>query len=322
MMADSLRRSPDSQFPLRWLLVIPFVGLTVSAVGLTGWLTIRNGQSAVKDVAGQLGEKVALNISAPLQDYLATPHLLQQSYSQTLRQGLLDPQDFDQMLRFFWGQTRPLDPTIGTIAFANLEGEFVGANQPENYLALANRDTGGAIRRYATDAEGNPQEIIRESPNYDARTRSWYQTAIEVGEPTWTEIEPSVTGRRLDVSAVTPYFDQAGMLQGVLLADLSLGQISRFLAGLTIGKTGLAFITERNGLLVGTSTSELPFTIPAEGEDPLRLAATASENQVIQAAAQTLTDQFEDLSQIQSLTQLSFSLQKNRYFLLSLPGKS
>jgi hypothetical protein len=60
-----------SQFPLRWLLVVPFVGLTVSAVGLTGWLAIRNGQSAVQDVAEQLGEKVALNISARLQDYTA-----------------------------------------------------------------------------------------------------------------------------------------------------------------------------------------------------------------------------------------------------------
>ena len=43
------------QIPLGWILVVPFVLQIVAAVGLTGWLSFRNGQKAVNDVANPIG---------------------------------------------------------------------------------------------------------------------------------------------------------------------------------------------------------------------------------------------------------------------------
>ncbi|MDG2618162.1 hypothetical protein P7L53_18125 [Thermoleptolyngbya sichuanensis XZ-Cy5] len=45
--------------PLRSFLVLPFALQIFAAVGLTGWLSIRNGQRAVNDVASQLRIEVA-----------------------------------------------------------------------------------------------------------------------------------------------------------------------------------------------------------------------------------------------------------------------
>ncbi len=39
---------------LRIVLIVPFVTIIVVAVGLTGYLSFRNGQNAVNDLASQL----------------------------------------------------------------------------------------------------------------------------------------------------------------------------------------------------------------------------------------------------------------------------
>ena len=106
--------------------------------------------------------------------------------------------------------------------------------------------------------------LIRERPNYDARTRDWYKAAVSAGRPTWSTIEPSALGKRLDLSAVSPFYDNTGALQGIFLTDLSLAQISDFLHSFTIGKSGKTFVIERNGLLVASSSIKEPFILSSE----------------------------------------------------------
>ncbi len=305
----------QKKLPLFWLLTIPFTGLTIIGMGLMHVLSIQHSQEVALEAASLLTEQVSQNIQVQLEDYLEKPHLLQQGYIRTFQQGLVNTEDFDQILNFFSRQSEFLEPTIGTIAFANLEGEFVGANHSEKYLVLANSETNRAIQRYFIDENKKPGSLISQSPNYDARKRNWYKMAIEAGQPTFTDIEASVTRKRLDVTAVSPYFDQEGTLQGVFLTDLSLKNISQFLASLNIAKTGIAFITEHDGLLVANSTPEVPFTLSLETEEPVRLAAENSANPLIQAAAQNLSKKFDDGSTTQKDTQLIFQLQGERYIL-------
>ncbi|MGK7922657.1 MAG: hypothetical protein AB4080_21905, partial [Trichodesmium sp.] len=40
--------------PLQSILIVPFVVQIFAAVGLTGWLSLRNGQQAVNEVTTQL----------------------------------------------------------------------------------------------------------------------------------------------------------------------------------------------------------------------------------------------------------------------------
>ena len=42
---------------LRLLLVVPFVVQIFSAVGITGYISLRNGQQSVNDLANQLNSK-------------------------------------------------------------------------------------------------------------------------------------------------------------------------------------------------------------------------------------------------------------------------
>ena len=57
-----------SKAPLRLVLIIPFVFQIFAAVGLTGYLSLRNGQRAVNNVATQLRQET----TARIQDRLGT----------------------------------------------------------------------------------------------------------------------------------------------------------------------------------------------------------------------------------------------------------
>ncbi|MEO8890591.1 MAG: hypothetical protein ABI417_03490 [Coleofasciculaceae cyanobacterium] len=62
--------------PLRTLLVVPFVIQISAIVGLTGWLSLRNGQLAVNEVTIELRKEVVARLQQRFRDYLKVPHLL------------------------------------------------------------------------------------------------------------------------------------------------------------------------------------------------------------------------------------------------------
>ncbi|MBD2185623.1 hypothetical protein H6S82_24715 [Planktothrix sp. FACHB-1355] len=59
---------------LRLVLVMPFALQIFGAVGLTGWLSLRNGQKAVKEVSTRWRREVTASVDRHLETYLETPH--------------------------------------------------------------------------------------------------------------------------------------------------------------------------------------------------------------------------------------------------------
>jgi len=60
-------RKVSFKVPLRAVLVVPFVLQIFAVVGLTGWLSLRNGQQAVNEVTRQLRKEVSDHIQQKLQ---------------------------------------------------------------------------------------------------------------------------------------------------------------------------------------------------------------------------------------------------------------
>jgi PAS domain S-box-containing protein len=305
------------------LLTLLFVFQIVAAVGLTGYLSHRNGEKTVSDMAEQLSTEMMLRVQEHLDSYFGTAKTINQINLDEFSQGLLDPGNARQLAHYFWKQGQ-LFRGLGTIAFAGRKGEFVGANQPEHYMVIAHpKLTGSAIRRYAPDGSGHLSEkILNEKPQYDARTRSWYQAAVQAGKPTWAGISPSVTGARLDLTAVAPYYDSKGELQGVFMTDVSLSQISSFLAGLRVGKSGQIFIMERNGDIVASSFGETPYTVvDGPKNDVRRLSASRSSSPLIAAAARQLAGTLSDPSAVPGHQRFHADIEGKHHFLQVIPYK-
>ncbi|MBD2055895.1 HAMP domain-containing protein [Oculatella sp. FACHB-28] len=308
---------------LRLLLVVPVVLQIFGAVGLVGYLSYRNGQQAVNDLAGQLENEVSSRIEQNLLDYVETPHLINQVNADAIRAGWLNVQDPVAVGRHFWKQIQLFD-SIGYIQFGSEQREFVGLERLADgslRLDLSNESTGFNYRTYATDAQGNSANLLNESGSHDPRVRPWYTASVEAGEPTWSEIYPYFASPKLAITAVQPYYGANGQLVGVLGNDLTLSQLNQFLQEIEVGKSGLAFIVERSGDIVASSTEEEPFRVSNEGEEVLRLPAVESEVPLIRASATYLNETFGELAKVESETQSSFEVNGDRHFLQVTPFK-
>ncbi len=62
--------------PLQIVLVVPFVLQIFGAVGLVGYLSFKNGQRAVNDLAEQLMDRTSDVVDEHLKSYLSIPQTL------------------------------------------------------------------------------------------------------------------------------------------------------------------------------------------------------------------------------------------------------
>ena len=304
------------KLPLRLILVVPFIVQIFAAVGLTGWLSLRNGQRAVNDVTTQLRSEVTARIQQELDNFLSTPYLVNQINIDDIRVGHLDLNNLQNWLPHIWRQLQLFDSVI-YISFGSERGEFVGVDRRDDgsfIYHIKDSLTAGAALQYKIDARGNPTQKIYTLPSYDPRLRPWYIRPKQTGQRTWSEIYQILTPSVLALTLGQPYYDETGALQGIVAADVSLAQINDFLGHLSIGKSGEAFIIERDGSLVASSSSQPPF-----GNHNKRIKANQIDEALIQSAAEFLSQQFNDFSQIKSSQQLSFTRDGKRQFLQVTP---
>lgn len=322
MSAQPTNRRIVSRFfgniPLRIILVLPFIILITGAVGLTGYLSFQSRQAAIDDVATQLRDEITRRVEDYLFNMLDLPHQLNQINKNAIEDGVLRLDDYDGVQKYFWRQIETFD-TVSYVQVGTEQREFIAAERQESRLRMPNKAINGYCAYYS-DGQGNRTEVAKCTENYDPRARPWYTLAVEAGQPVWTEIyqyNNAELGVRLGTSAVLPVYDKQGDLLGVVGADITLHGLGDFLRSLDAGKTGQAFIMERDGLLVASSTIDQPFKINADESE--RIFAVEAEDLLVSATARMLTDHYGKLDAIQATRQLEFDLEGMQQFVQVLP---
>lgn len=305
---------------LRTVLIVPFVLQTFSIVGLIGYLSFKNGQQAINNVAMQLREEITNRIDSNLKSYLTIPHQVNQTNAVALDLGQLKLQDLEGLERHFWQQIQTFDSlTFAGIGLENQEN--LGAERADDgslTVRVSTIESNFDFRTYATNQKGDRTQKLSNRPNFDPRTRPWYKAAVAAGKPTWSQIYPHTKGITSYLGAAMPYKNASGQLQGVLLTNINLSQIGKFLQSLKIGRTGQSFIIERDGMLVATSTGEKPIrTVANQDFGAERIKAIDSSDPLTQATAVFLAN--NSTTQNRSIQQLEFKFQEKRQFLQILP---
>lgn len=309
------------KLPLRIVLVVSFVVQVVAAVGLTAGLSLRNGQKAVNDLAVQLSEEHIARIQEHLNAYLLQPNLLQRSSRSLLLYNDLDVADFTGLSRYFWHQLHASDG-ITSMYLGRPNGEFVGVQERDGgQLVLWEVRAESAPQRttYRLGELGDRREAIA-TQDYDPRQRPWYQAVLRNGRSSWSPIYEfaSQDYSVLGITLAAPVYDERGEMNGVIALDMTLEQISQYLRALRISPNGEAFIMERSGQVVATSTDEPPFLALETGEQQ-RLDATASQDPMIRSAAQGLLDEFGSLDRIARVQQLTLGQGRDRQLVQVVP---
>ncbi|MGB8698419.1 MAG: ATP-binding protein [Thermosynechococcaceae cyanobacterium] len=311
--------------PLRLILVIPFVLQIVGAVGLVGHLSFKNGQQAVKDLADSLMDKNRDLVSERLDNYLEIPQKINQINLDAIKLGVLNLKDFKTSGHYFWKQIQAF-PNLSYIQYALKTGEFVGAGSYIGGQGVTIDERSMATRwkdyAYATDRLGNRTKVVTIFNEYDPKTEAWYKDAVKAGKPIWGNVynwDGENSAGLISITATSPIYDENHQFIGVIGIDLLLASINDFLQQLRISPTAKTFIIERDGLLIGSSSTEKPFTL-VNGVAK-RLNATNSSDPKIQKTAKYLQQKFGNFRGIKYEQKLDFKLQEENQFVRVTPWK-
>jgi hypothetical protein len=278
--------------PLQFVLIVPFVLQIFGAVGLVGYLSLRNGQQAVNELSDQLMARTSSSVDQHLTSYLSIPQKLSQMNAGAVQMGLLDVRDRQTVTKYFWHQMQAYDLTYVGIALTT--GEGMGAARYDGKTVTI--DQWGAKlpkngSNYATDMQGN-QTRLNNKFDYDNFKESWYTEPVKAGKPIWSRIYTwnSPFGPFITAAAGQPIYDGKRQLLGMVSADIHLLKLSEFLQNLDVTKAGQVFILERSGLLIANSGKAPPFKLV--NNEVQRLNAIDSTDPTIQAVAKQLQQRF------------------------------
>lgn len=322
MLPEPLNRITETvsgRVPLRAVLIVPFVVQIVAAVGLTGYLSFRNGQQAVEELASQLMAEISDRIEQNLHSYLETPHQINQTKLNAVKLGFLSMQNLQPWEKYLWQQVQ-LFPYINFTSVSNKQGEYRVGEKMANGSLLTNvsgESVGFDFYSYNTDENGDRTSVAVVVEDFDIRQHTSYQAAAKAGKPTWSSVYISFLEPTLILSALQPVYEQGKELEGVLITALRLDHLGKFLNSLKIGKTGQTFIINRQGTLIATSTGEMPFR--TKDNQRKLIKATDSNNPVTQETAQYLTTHWSKFRQIKSSHQLETEIADKQQFLQVLP---
>ena len=297
----------SGKVPLRTVLIVPFVVQIVTTVGLVGYLSFRSGRQAVNTLSSKLQREISDRIEQHVQAFLDIPQIIHQVHKGAIASGELDLDNFAQLERYFWSQLQTHN-LVSYLYFGRQDGLFIGVQRlPDNTVItkVVDQDSIPVREYYRLNAEGERIELYK-SKEYNPPTRPWYEAAVAVGKPTWSPIYPSSSRQVLELNAAMPIYTDTGEIRGVMGIEITLAQITDFLQNLEISQSGQAFILERSGDLVATSTTEMPFVV--EQEEEKRLPAIASQDPTLTQTTQRLIEQFGNLKQINTPQHLTFDL--------------
>ena len=330
--------------PLRLILVIPFVLQIFAVVGLVGYFSFIRGQKAVNDLANQLMDKTSKQVDIHLDNYLALPLQITQMNLNAITTGNLDINNQTESERYFWQQAQAFK-NMSYVGYTLKDGTEAGAGRWIKGLGVViyeNVKGSGKASDFSTDAQGNRNERLQ-SYDYDPLAQPWYKETVSAGKLTWNElyvalntnIEVTQAGKTLNtnvdnslqyyvaVAARAPFYNKNGNLLGTIGVDLLLTDISNFLHDLNVSQKGQAFIIERNGFLVGTSTTHpMLYKVKDTAE---RYSALKSPDPIIRTVANGLQKRFGNFNNIQAVQNsqdIDITYKGERYFVRVTPWRS
>ena len=336
---DFKKRFLLKNISLYWVMLIPFVVQIFGAVGLVGYLSYRSSESAIDKLASQIMNEVGDRIDQNIISYLNKPNEINRNNAAIIKQGILDWQNLKTVEKYFWQQSE-IFANVSSVAIATEQKEILIVEKLDNgsrAIRLRDASTNYNWDNYLADDNGNRIQLLRRSATYDPHNdppnNPWYRQTKSEKRSLWRLNVSLANPQAPTLIAINfqPFFDRDNNFQGVLGSSVSLAQLSNFLQKLKIGKTGQAFIMERNGNLVVVSTGSSPFrqgllapltpenTVKNVDPNNRRLRALESQNALTREIYQELMTRFDDLYNI--IERQQFRVKKNgvAYFVQVLP---
>ncbi|HEY9615731.1 MAG TPA: PAS domain S-box protein, partial [Microcoleaceae cyanobacterium] len=308
----------ERKVSLRLVLIVPFVLQTVGAVGVVGYLSFKNGQEAVENLAHQIMNQVSDRITQKLHACLDTPYQINRLNADAVRYGWTDANNLATLEKFLAIRLEQYQVAAG-IQFANPAGSFRAVSRsPEPILEVADADTSQRLYRYKLEPNGQRGIQLPTIPNFDFQAdHAWYRQATTTRQIGWSQPLQSTINNQLVITAFQPvYQPTTKALIGVFAVNLGLDHISDFLQTINVGHSGAVFIIERNGQLIAASTQEKLFRLlkNTHPQQLRRFSLQDSRNDLSRQTGQYLRDHVPDFATVNTSQPFEFVVDGEVHF--------
>lgn len=306
-------------FPLQLVLSIPFVLEVFGAVSLVGYLSFKNGQKAVNELAVQMMDRTGSLVDQHLDSYMSIPQTLSHVNADAIQMGVLDVGDRLTLGQYFWRQMKIYD--VSYIGIGLTTGEGVGAARYDGKTITLDdwsANPPNNWKSYALDDQGNRTKVLQ-TLNWSNFEQPWYTEPVKAGKPVWSPIFTINYPNQVYIatSAGRPIYDRQNRLLGMVSIDVSLAKLSEFLRGLEVSRSGQVFILERDGTLIASSGEVPPYTVTEDQAE--RLKGVASSDPIVQEIAQEIQERFSTFEQISREEELHLEVQGKNYYVQVMP---
>jgi len=275
-------------------------GLVLAVALVLGTLAFVRGRESAEELTVLTMDQVHDRIRSRLNELVGLPARINRVNTQLIRDGRLDPSDLRSWRRIMFEQLEAF-PMLSCIAWGDEEGRATWIarypRRPHPDYAIKDDATGGEIVEYFYTEDGGLEAEPKAHYPYDPRPRPWYATSVAAGGPTWSDpfgwIDKVGVSADLGLSFAQPYHDESGKLIGVIDAEITLFDLSRFLHSLQIGLSGFAYIVDRDGNLLATSRG-----IDVANVEGSQIAADRCGDDRIELSADRLADSWQTMRSV------------------------
>ncbi|MHC4956056.1 MAG: SpoIIE family protein phosphatase [Planctomycetota bacterium] len=275
---------------IRWIAPATIGGLVLVVAAVLGWLGVRRGEQEAAVLTDLTMDQVHERIGTRLDQLLELPARINRINVQLLREGKLDPDRLREWQRIMFSQIAAF-PDLSSVCWGDETGRATWIarypGRPKIDYAIKDEATGTDLHEYYYTADGGLETKPKDKYPYDPRKRPWYENPKRLKRATWSPpfgwIRADGKNPDLGISFAQPFHDESDEMIGVIDAELTLHDLSRYLHSLEIGLSGFAFIVDREGKLLATSRN-----IAVADAEGTQIAAESCGDQRIEAAARFL----------------------------------
>lgn len=274
---------------LRWLMAVTIVTPVVVVCAVLLTLSTLTNSRIAHDLGDSYVQSAAASVSNRAGSYLSDAVRISDQYTRRIERGILPTEHLQA-----WEATMLDDlvttPSIASICFGNTGGEstWLLINRGRMEVGRVSGPEVGQAVEFEVHADGVLEAEPIRRYQYDPRMRPWWAAALEKDGPTWTPIYFWFGETALDGTASTGYTrpikDENGELRGVLIIDVTLGDIGQFLSELVEETHGYHYIVDGQNLIVATSHGS------AMGDDGQRIGLSQHDSHAAGIAAIALNE--------------------------------
>jgi signal transduction histidine kinase len=307
--------------PLKVLLTVPSFLQILIVAGLTGWLSWLNAHAAVNRLAGELQDEIGDRIHLRLKTYLDTPQMINRINVEAVRLGQIDLDNKPAVERHLFSQLMQFND-ISSIMVGTTDGQFRAVNRQPKLQVLRSDGANQPTYPFALNGLGKVTAPSPKQAPTNLEKTLWYQNTAIARKPIWSTIFQTGDNRDLSLNANYPIYDEdSAEFVGVLSAGFSLTRIDDFLDTLKVSPSGLVFIVENDGELIGTSAEQSPYKVETGSKHrKLRqVNARESSDPLIRSTAHFLVNRYGDFDKVVSGRQLEFTNKGAKNFVKVVP---